>query len=578
MKKSIIKRIQFILMTLALLFIINTIASGITNSQVSLSSTLMSKVFLPMKTEQFAIFTGIEAINAEINMAALQSNQKNNSLITQIDSDIANITLSLEHMVELSKFATEKIMDATIEDAFTPFYESAKHYLSEVRQYVNSTEQQLPTTLESNPLVSSYNALKIAESNYDKIIKSSLDHENILIDQRVNRLNVINVVMGILFLLAGIGSFVVILKSVKKPMELANKQIKTIIESIQNAEGDLTLRLESKSDDEIGMIIKSMNIFLDILQHAMISIKSSSHLMKQNATIINEKVSESNDSIDVISSTMTELSASMQEINASIEWIETGSINIFDLAQGISDSSIENGNIVKNLAQRSSDIYEQTEKNRHQTKSVIVTMKEHIGTSLEKSQSVNQISDLTLDIINIASQTNLLSLNASIEAARAGEAGRGFAVVADEIRKLSEGSQNIANHIQSLSHNVINSVSDLVQISEELMNYVDDHILEDYNTFVDVTAKYKQDIAEIDIVLSQFVNKSIELKDISQQMAKGTKEISYAVDDSVKGIIDSTYNMNILQSNMTQINDESEKNKALSNQLSEETGIFKIVD
>ena len=578
MKKSIIKKIQFILMTLALLFIINTIASGVTNSQVTLSSTLMSKVFLPMKSEQLAVFTGIEAINSEINMAALQSNQESNSFISQLDSDMKDITLSLDHMAELSKFATEKIMNSTIEDAFAPLYESATLYLSDVSQYTKTAQQQMPTTIASNKLASSYNTLKTAELNYDKIIQSSLDHENILIDQRVNRLNLINIVMGILFLLAGIGSFVVVLKSVKKPMEQANEQIKAIIESIQNSEGDLTLRLESKNDDEIGMIIKSMNILLDILQNAMISIKSSSHAMKQNATIINENVNESNASIDVISSTMSELSASMQEINASIEWMETCSINIFDLAQGISDNSIKNGSVVKELAQRSSDIYEQTEKNRQQTKSVIGDMKEHIGISLEKSQSVNQISDLTLDIINIASQTNLLSLNASIEAARAGDAGRGFAVVADEIRKLSEGSQNIANHIQSLSHTVINSVSDLVQISEELMKYVDNHILEDYNTFVNITAKYKHDISEIDIILSQFVNKSIELKDISQQMAKGTKEISYAVDDSVKGIIDSTYNMNVLNSNMNKISNESEKNKALSNQLSEETGIFKIVE
>lgn len=578
MKKSIIKKIQFILMTLALLFIANTIASGITNSQVALSSTLMSKVFLPMKSEQLAVFTGIEAINSEINMVDLQSVQNKESSITKIDGNMADITISLEHMLELSRFATEKIMNSTIEDAFVPFYESAKLYLSDVSQYTNTAKQQMPTATETDKLISSYKALKIAESNYDKIVKSSLDHENILIDQRVNRLKIINIVMGLLFLLAGIGSFIIILKSVKKPMEQANEQIKIIIESIQNAKGDLTLRLESKNDDEIGMIIKSMNIFLDILQRAMISIKSSSHTLKENAAKINENVSESNASIDVISGTMSELSASMQEINASIEWMETGSVNIFDLAQGISDSSIKNGNIVKELAQRSSEIYEQTEIGRQQTKFVIDNMKEHIGISLEKSRSVHQISDLTLDIINIASQTNLLSLNASIEAARAGDAGRGFAVVADEIRKLSEGSQNIANHIQTLSNTVISSVSDLVQISEELMKYVDTHILQDYNTFVNVTAEYKHEISEIDIILSQFVNKSIELKDISQQMAKGTKEISYAVDDSVKGIIDSTYNMNTLNSNMHKIINESEKNKALSNQLSEETDVFKIVE
>ena len=90
--------------------------------------------------------------------------------------------------------------------------------------------------------------------------------------------------------------------------------------------------------------------------------------------------------------------------------------------------------------------------------------------SIENSKSVDEINELTSEILAISAQTNLLALNASIEAARAGEAGRGFSVVADEIRNLADQTKLSVSNIQAVSNVVTNSVNELVSTSNDIIN------------------------------------------------------------------------------------------------------------
>ena len=96
--------------------------------------------------------------------------------------------------------------------------------------------------------------------------------------------------------------------------------------------------------------------------------------------------------------------------------------------------------------------------NKKNTWEIVTDIIGKLQTTIQESKKVEKVSELTNDILNIASQTNLLALNASIEAARAGEAGKGFAVVADEIRQLAEDSKNTANDIQKINTGVIDAV------------------------------------------------------------------------------------------------------------------------
>ena len=101
---------------------------------------------------------------------------------------------------------------------------------------------------------------------------------------------------------------------------------------------------------------------------------------------------------------------------------------------------------------------------------MIDSIKESMKKSIENSKSVDEINELTSEILAISAQTNLLALNASIEAARAGEAGRGFSVVADEIRNLADQTKLSVSNIQAVSNVVTNSVNELVSTSNDIIN------------------------------------------------------------------------------------------------------------
>lgn len=201
----------------------------------------------------------------------------------------------------------------------------------------------------------------------------------------------------------------------------------------------------------------------------------------------------------------------------------------------------------------------------------------NLTASVEDSRSVEQIDELTGEILDITSQANLLALNASIEAARAGEAGRGFAVVADEIRVLADNSRDTANKIQNVSSQVTGAVENLAQNAEDMLRFVDGNVMKDYDSFVDVVEKYEQDAGRVNEILTEFARNSGDINQTIQGIHVSINDIAAVVDENAKGVTNVATNTAGLAASIRQIQKETQNNREISLKLGGEVNRFKNV-
>lgn len=379
------------------------------------------------------------------------------------------------------------------------------------------------------------------------------------------------------FTIALIIVFVIIIFTIVIPARKANSQLDHIIDGIEKKEGDLSLRLNVKTKDEIGNLSRGVDAFVEQLQSLMRKIKDASDSLSVASTNISGGVDDSSQSAINISSAMEELAASMQEISATLTQISEDSNNVLGQVNQINAEAGEGTKTVNNIKERAQTMNKETVASKENA----INMLHNIGGQLEhavvESQNVNQINELTGDILNIASQTNLLALNASIEAARAGEAGKGFAVVADEIRVLAENSTTTANDIQKISALVITAVERLSANAKAMLEFVGDDVIKDYDRFIQVVNQYEADADLMQQILSSFAVKAEDMDATMNHMNMGVQGITASVDESARAVSSVAEDTNSLVSALDNIKDMSDDNMNVAKQMEMEVGVFKVI-
>ena len=152
------------------------------------------------------------------------------------------------------------------------------------------------------------------------------------------------------------------------------------------------------------------------------------------------------------------------------------------------------------------------------------------------TRTVEQIGELTANIISITGQTNLLALNASIEAARAGEAGKGFAVVANEIGKLAANSAQAAAQIRTVSDNVTEAVEELAEEAEKMLAFMNETAIEGFQKLLETSKSYQGDVGNMSSLMEEFAIESRKLRESIDGIKDAVSMVNDAMEDSAQGI------------------------------------------
>ena len=517
----------------------------------------------------------------------------------EIKNDIQVIhTLGLSHII-----ATDLNTMISIVGEINDNQEELEKKLDEYKKYVQNDDMETYNSLVSNyntmkyelGNIMAYSALGKNEEAYaiangvvsdsstaiQKDIEVLSTHANDTASEARERLasvyisslvsNGIVIIISVILIIVAIYC---VMKYVIKPIIATNKDIRDIIDGIDNGEGDLTKRVRVISNDEIADLGNGINLFMDKLQEILKLIIENTNYMENVVAEVDGSVVKSNDSASDLSAMTEELSATMQDVGLSVNTINDNADDMLKDVEIIATKSDNINQFSKEMKANAEKIESDARYNMVQTGEKVGNILDVLNKAIEDSKSVDQVNNLTNDILNISSQTNLLALNASIEAARAGEAGKGFAVVADEIRQLADSSRETANKIQSINSVVVAAVNNLSDNANNLVSYLQQTILPEFQTFVDGGVKYKENASYIENAMDEFVEKTDVLKKNMDEIAHSINTITTVVDEGAAGVNNAAISTQNLVEDIVNISNKMIENKSIAQNLKNSTNIF----
>ena len=352
--------------------------------------------------------------------------------------------------------------------------------------------------------------------------------------------------------------------------------INTKIYDLVNNEGDLTQKLNIRSGDELELIGNNVNNLLEYIRSIMINISGNSMNLQDASQEVFNNIKNAEINITDVSATMEEMSAGMEETAASILEITDAINDVYSAIEEINEKADESADNAYGAMERANGVYNVAIQSQDEAQTMTQQISAMVEDKIEKSKAVNEIETLTNSILAIASQTNLLSLNASIEAARAGEAGRGFAVVADEIGKLAQESADSASRIRTVSSEVIEAVEELADVSKQMMSFIDETTMSGFKQLQETAHDYKENIQVMSSTMQDFTASCEELKRSMDAIKNNIEAANIAVDESAKGISSVSEISVSLTSSVGDIQNQANGNMDIANLLNAEVNRFKL--
>ena len=552
----------------------------------------------------FSIISNVMSVSniRNVNRSAVQISEvslKNVSGLAEIQRQTQDIhNLGLSHIIAVDLDSMIKLVEKirSREDALEKDLESYKTYVTpdtqkeynDIKKNYEELKYECANVMAFSAAGKNEDAYELANGKISKCadaIESDIESIKKIVNQDADaqrqkltsayHSSIGTSIVTILISIAALFSaMVAVLRWVIHPLANTNREMIEIISGIDNRQGDLTRRVTITNNKEVASVGGGINAFMAKLQEIFRMISSNSRDLEGVVNEVRESVQTSNGSVSDLSALTEELSATMQDISDNASRINENTESVAGEVKSIAEKTIEINQYTKEMKEHAEAMEHAARENMDTTGAKVNDIVSVLSQAIEDSNSVNQVDNLTNDILNIASQTNLLALNASIEAARAGDAGKGFAVVASEISQLAAASQEAANNIQSINAIVITAVHNLADNANGLVEYMNEKILPEFQKFVESGGAYHDKATFIESVMADFEAKTDSLQNSMDEIANSVNTISHAIEEGVSGVVSAADSTQVLVSDMDKISKKMDENFAIAEGLKKETSVF----